>query len=297
MNILITGCNGQLGRTLTELLSRRGDEAVPERFRKACVTGVDVGELDISDAEAVRHFFAGNTFDLILNCAAMTNVDDCETNHETAMRVNAVGARNLALAANASGGKILHVSTDYVFSGDSNSNRPYAEWDACTPNTVYGKSKLLGEQYVREACARSFIVRTAWLYGLSGNNFVKTIIKNAKEKGKLTVVDDQKGNPTNAADLALHILKIAATDYYGIYHCTGNGICSWYEFACEIVRLSGIPCDISPCATAEFPRPAPRPSWSALEHLMLRCTVGDEMRHWKDALKDFITTLKKDGLL
>lgn len=288
MNILITGCNGQLGAELTKILSSGDSElgSIPICYKNSGVTSVDIDTFDISNINAVTDFFSNQSFDIIINCAAMTNVDACETNFETAMKANAVGPRNLAQAAAKSDCKLVHVSTDYVFSG--NSDRPYREWDIPAPNTVYGKSKLLGEQYVTQVCPKAFIVRTSWLYGYTGNNFVKTIIRLAREKGNVKVVVDQRGNPTNAADLAHHILRIAASEYYGIYHCTGEGECSWFDFASEIVRLSGIPCEVSPCTTAEFPRPARRPAYSSLDNLMLRCTVGDEIRHWKEAIACFI---------
>lgn len=292
MNILVTGGGGQLGAELVKILSKGKKDLgeIPKSLQNANVISVDHGTLDISDADSVRAYFSHANFDIILNCAAMTNVDACETDAESAMKTNAIGARNLAHAANAGGCKLAHVSTDYVFSGKA--DKPYREWDIPMPNTVYGKSKLLGEQYIREVCPRSFVIRTAWLYGHSGGNFVKTILRLAQERSELKVVDDQRGSPTNAADLAYHILKIVEGDFYGVYHCVGRGECSWYDFACEIVRLADIPCKISPCSTDEFPRPAPRPAYSVLDNLMLRCTVGDEMRDWKDALAAFITTHK-----
>jgi dTDP-4-dehydrorhamnose reductase len=160
-----------------------------------------------------------------------------------------------------------------------------------SPTSVYGKTKLAGENFVREFCSRYFIIRTAWLYGYNGNNFVKTIIKAAKERGSLTVVHDQVGNPTNAEDLAHHILKVASTEQYGTYHCTGNGECSWYEFACKIVEFANIDCKVEPVTSEQYVRPAKRPEYSSLDNMMLRCTVGDEMRPWEEALKMFISNL------
>jgi dTDP-4-dehydrorhamnose reductase len=287
LKILITGSKGQLGNELSRMIKDGHSEIGPidSIYEGADVTEVDIDELDITDSCAVAAFFDGKAMDLIINCAAMTNVDACETERETAMKVNAIGARNMAVLAQRFGAKIIHVSTDYVFDGTG--DQPYTEWDAPNPATVYGKSKLLGEAYVRECCERAFIVRTAWLYGYSGNNFVKTILGLARERDTIKVVDDQKGNPTHANDLAHHILKIAATEEYGVYHCTGQGICSWYEFAKEIVALAGLSCQVEACTTEEFPRPAPRPAWSAMDHLMLRCTVGDEMRDWRAALEGF----------
>ena len=288
MNILITGSKGQLGSQLIRMLEDNKSElgTLPSCYRNADVTSLDIDTLDITCADSVHEYFTGKQYEIIINCAAMTNVDACETDPEAAMKANATGARSLALAASQMGGKFVHISTDYVFSGDADS--PYREWDATAPNTVYGKSKLLGEQYVSSVCPQSFIIRTAWLYGREGSNFVKTIMRLIAEKDELNVVDDQRGSPTNAVDLAHHILQIAATEGYGIYHCTGSGQCSWYDFACEIARLSEAQCKIIPCTTEEYPRPAPRPAYSVLDNLMLRCTLGDGMRHWKDALASYM---------
>jgi dTDP-4-dehydrorhamnose reductase len=288
LNVLITGSKGQLGNELIDILQTGKSEigSISPVYTDAEITGVDIDVLDITDIRAVSAFVDAKSFDLIINCAAMTDVDACESNYETAMKVNAVGARNMAWAADRAGAKIVYISTDYVFDGKASA--PYCEWDLPAPATIYGKSKLLGERYVRETCVHSFIVRAAWLYGRVGNNFVRTILKLAGEKERIQVVNDQVGNPTNAGDLAHHILKIAVADEYGVYHCTGGGVCSWYDFAAEIVRLAGLPCEVVPCTTEEFPRPAPRPAYSAMEHLALRAGVGDEMRAWEDALRAFM---------
>ena len=224
----------------------------------------------------------------------MTAVDACQSDPETAMRVNAVGPRNLAMAAAGAGACLVHVSTDYVFSGDA--SVPYREWDVCCPRTVYGKSKLLGERYVEQFCDRYFIVRTAWLYGLTGKNFVKTMRRLGAEKSSVRVVNDQRGNPTNAEDLAYHLLLLAAGRDYGIYHCTGKGECSWYEFARRIMELSGLDCMVEPCSTEEYAAAAPRPAYSSLDNLMLRVTVGDRMRDWDEALRSYIRKLDQGVL-
>ena len=295
MKILIAGCNGQLGSELTRILTVGKSELgnIPEDYQSAEVIGVDIDTLDIADAEQVKEYFTGNRFDIIFNCAAMTNVDKCESDYPAAFRANVIGPGNLAAAAKSCGAKLVHVSTDYVF--DGNGSKPYVEWEVPSPNTAYGKSKLLGEQYAQRACERVFVVRTAWLYGYVGGNFVKTILKAARERGVLKVVDDQRGNPTNAVDLAHHLLKLAITDYYGTYHCTGDGECSWYGFTTEIIRLAGIPCEITPCTTAEFPRPAPRPAYSSLENIALQCTVGDDMRDWKDAIAAYMRHYNRES--
>ena len=274
MKVLITGAAGQLGSELAR--TAEADEIVQ----------TDAAELDITDRQAVEAFVGKIKPGMIFNCAAMTDVDLCEEEQEAAFRVNALGPRNLAMAAAAADAALLHISTDYVFPGGGGA--PLCEWDTPDPRTVYGKSKLLGERYVSAFCPKHFIVRTSWLYGPDGGNFVKTILRAARDKGALKVVVDQRGCPTYTADLIAHLLKLAGTKEYGLYHCAGNGECTWYEFACKIIALSGIPCEVSPCTAAEFPRPAPRPAYSVLRNTMLRCTVGDGMRPWEDALADFI---------
>lgn len=289
MKILITGSDGQLGSELKNLLKNKQSElgAIPELIKDAKIVCIDISELDITNKEAVVVYTQKTRPDIIINCAAYTNVDDCEKNIDEAFQVNAIGARNMAIGAQEIKAKLIHISTDYVFSGDG--CRLYREFDLPDPQSVYGASKYLGEQYVREFCSKYFIVRTAWLYGYVGNNFVKTIMKVGREKGLLKVVNDQIGNPTNAVDLAYNILRIAETSEYGIYHCTGNGECSWFDFAKKIIEYAGIKATVSPCTTEEYPRPAKRPAYSVLDNMMLRCTVGDKMRNWQDALKSFIS--------
>lgn len=288
MNVLITGARGQLGHELERMLSSGMCELgeVPEAFEEANLVLADVEELDISDRIAVESFLKQGCFDLVFNCAAVTNVDGCERNPEAAFRINSLGARNLAVACGETGTRLVHISTDYVFSGDG--KVPYSEWDVCVPNSIYGKSKRLGEEYVMQFCRDYAVVRTSWLYGYVGNNFVKTILRKAKEGGPLKVVSDQRGNPTNAVDLAYHLLKIAASGERGIFHCTGIGECSWYEFAKAIVEYAELPVRVEPCSTVEYPSPVRRPAYSALDHNMLRATVGDGMREWHVALKSFI---------
>ena len=288
MKILITGCNGQLGTELQAQFRRGKSELgpIPDRLKNATVLPVDVDQLDITDRAEVVNFVRRHQPDTIINCAAFTNVDGCETSKDAAFKVNALGPRNLAIAADKVNARLIHVSTDYVFSGEGDT--PLDECDLPAPRSAYGTTKLLGEQYVQRFCRRHFIVRTAWLYGYNGKNFVKTMINAGKKFGKLTVVNDQLGNPTNAVDLAHHLLKLAVSHEYGTYHCTGNGICSWYDFAAEIIRLAGVEATVAPCTTAEYaaahPESASRPAWSALDNRMLRCTVGDEMRPWQQAL-------------
>ena len=297
MKILITGAKGQLGNELTSILAAQASEIGPidAQYKSCEVIAADVEKLDITDANKLDAFLEKARPDIVINCAAMTNVDGCETNLELAMKVNAIGPMNLAKACNNIGAKLVHISTDYVFAGVGST--PYREWDACAPDSIYGKSKLLGEQYVREQTSRYFIVRTAWLYGYVGKNFVRTILNLAKEKKQIKVVSDQVGNPTNANDLAHHILKLALTENYGTYHCTGAGEASWHEFASLIVKYAQLDCEVLPCTTDEFPREAKRPQYSSLDNLMLRCTVGDEMRPWQEALAAYVTNLKKENSL
>ena len=291
MKILITGASGQLGTEIQRQLKNGGSALgpVPERLQNATVIATDVDELDITDRDATIAFVRRHQPDTIISCAAFTNVDGCETNPEAAFKVNAIGASNLAQAAERINARLIHVSTDYVFRGEG--DKPLDESERVDPKSVYGKTKALGEEYVKNFCHRYFIVRTAWLYGYAGKNFVKTMVNAGKKFGKLEVVSDQLGNPTNAEDLAHHILQLAVSHDYGVYHCTGEGVCSWYEFASEIIRLSGVDATVAPCTSAEYsakhPAAADRPAWSALENRMLACTVGNNMRDWKVALADF----------
>lgn len=293
MKILITGAKGQLGRELSMCFERGYTElGVPELLKQSnSIVAVDIDELDISNIVAVTDFFEKERPDAIINCAAFTNVNLCETEKDLAFKANAIGPRNLAIASEKIGAKLIHVSTDYVFDGEGTA--PYTEWDIPSPKSVYGATKYLGEEYIKQFSSKYFIVRTSWLYGYYGNNFVKTIMRIAGEKHACRVVCDQRGNPTNAADLAHHLIKLLPTEEYGIYHGTGTGECSWFDFAKEIVSLSGIDAEVSPCTTEEYPTPAKRPSYSSLDNMMFRTGVGDEFRPWQDALKTFISNLSK----
>lgn len=296
MKIMITGSHGQLGNELQSILKSGRSEigAVPCELENAEVIPVDIDELDITDTAATLGFVGQAKPDVIINCAAMTNVDGCESNYEAAFKVNAVGARNLAIAAKSVDAKFIHVSTDYVFAG--NGTKPYVEWDQINPQSIYGASKALGEKYALEFCDKTFVARTSWLYGYIGKNFVKTVRRVIREHGSITVVNDQRGNPTNANDLAHHLLKLAVTDEYGIYHCTGTGECSWYDFAVKIAEYSGFEGAVSPCTTEEYNSrynvPTKRPEYSSLRNLALECSVGDEMRDWQIALKEYISKVE-----
>lgn len=293
MKILVTGAKGQLGNELQDIIKNGRAEIgeVSEVTKESEVIALDVDELDITNLEQVNTKLNNLKPDVVINCAAATNVDGCESNEDFAFSVNSIGPRNLAIACEKIGAKLVQVSTDYVFSGVG--NKPLTEYDLTAPYSVYGKTKLLGENYVREFSSKYFIVRTAWLYGYVGHNFVYTMRRLGKEKDVITVVNDQKGNPTHANDLAYHILKLIETEEYGVYHCTGKGECTWYDFAKMIIELSGERCEVKPCTSEEYKTPAKRPEYSSLDNMMLRNTVGDEMRDWKDAIKSFIDKVDK----
>lgn len=293
MKILITGAKGQLGNELISIINLGKAEIgeMSSKVKEYEVIALDVDKLDITNLSQVKEVVRSEKPDVIINCAAATNVDGCETNKDFAFKVNTIGARNLAILAEEIGAKLVQVSTDYVFSG-ATQEAPFTEFDLTAPYSVYGKTKLEGERFVRELCSKYFIVRTAWLYGYVGHNFVYTMRKLGQEKDRLIVVNDQTGNPTNANDLAYHILKLIETEEYGVYHCTGNGECTWYDFAKKIMELSNISCEVFPCTSEEFKTAAKRPEYSSLDNMMLRCTVGDEMRNWEYAIENFINNLK-----
>lgn len=296
MKVLITGAKGQLGTELRRCLETGRAEIgpIPAAYEGAEVQAVDYDSLDISDGAAVEAWFAGHgPYDIVFNCAAITNVDGCEADEAGAYAVNAEGAAHVARAADACGAKLVHVSTDYVFPGTE--ERPRTEEDPTGPISAYGRTKLAGEQAARAACPRTFVVRTAWLYGYAGGNFAKTMMRLARQNGAIAVVADQVGNPTSANDLAHEMLKLACTDGYGVYHCTNDGSCSWYDFACAVVDLAGIPCRKEPLTSRQykerFPQSADRPAFSSLDNRHLRRTVGDEMRPWREALQTYMDNL------
>lgn len=295
MKILVTGAKGQLGNELRRLFETMQAEIgpVPDEYANADVDYVDYDVLDITDSSAVDAAIDGAGYDLIINCAAFTNVDGCEKSEDAAFAVNATGAENLARAAERNNAKFVHVSTDYVFAGNEPGER--VETDEVGPVSAYGRTKLAGEKAVLAACSRSFVVRTAWLYGYVGKNFVKTMRRLGASHDQITVVCDQLGNPTSANDLAYEILKIALTDNYGIYHCTNNGTCSWADFATAIMKGSNLDCEVVPVTSAEYkaanPASADRPAFSSLRNAHLESTVGDEMRPWQEALATYLERL------
>lgn len=283
MKVLITGANGQLGSELCKVLD--GFEIAP------CTHA----NLEITDLQAVRSVFAASSPDIVINTAAYVRVDDCESNSDTAYMVNALGARNVTVAAQESGAKLVHLSTDYVFGGEQTSEHvPYTEFDAPVSINVYGKSKLAGEELVRHLCLKHFIVRTSGLYGVAGSsgkggNFVETILRLGQERDELKVVNDQVFSPTYARDLANKIAQLIATNYYGIFHITNRGGCSWYEFAKEILKVAGLKTKIVPITSDQYPQEAKRPSYSVLDNLHLRLLGMDDMRPWQDALVAYMS--------
>ncbi len=295
MKILITGASGQLGNELRRLLETGQAEIgfIPAEYKAAEVVYTDTPQLDITDGEAVQEFVSSGNFDLVINCAAMTNVDGCESNEELADLVNRQGAINVAQACANKGIPVVHVSTDYVFSGTKAGER--AESDETAPISAYGRTKLAGEIGVAKVNPKHHIIRTAWLYGYVGKNFAKTMLKFAESHDHVTVVDDQLGNPTNANDLAYEVLKIALTDDYGVWHATNEGTCSWADFA-EAV-LADADCRVERCTSEEYknahPDSASRPAFSSLRNKRLEDTIGNEMRSWQDALSAYMENLPK----
>lgn len=273
MKVLITGANGQLGRALQKVLIE--DELYL----------YDSHDMDITNFEKVEEIIGIKKPDVIINCAAHTKVDLCEEDVENAYKINAIGARNLAIASSKMNSKLVHISTDYVFEG----NNPVAlrEDELVKPNTIYGKSKLMGEEFVKSLSKNHFIIRTAWLYG-DGDNFVRTMLKLSKQHKKLKVVNDQIGTPTSTKDLANLINKLIRTEYYGTYHGTCHGKCSWYDFAVKIFEHMKVDIEVEPCTTDEFPRPAKRPEFSVLDNFMLRIQGLDVFRSWEEAIEDYL---------
>ncbi|WP_199621241.1 dTDP-4-dehydrorhamnose reductase [Paenibacillus alkalitolerans] len=285
--VLVTGANGQLGQELT--LWNAGDAA--EADAALNIVGFGRDTLDITIFGDCRRVFAQHRPDAVIHCAAYTAVDRAESEPDEAYRINAAGTRNVAVAAREIGAKLTYVSTDYVFDGSG--TRPYSEYDRPNPQTVYGKSKLAGEQLVQTLHERYFIVRTSWLYGRHGNNFVKTMLKLGSERERLKVVHDQVGSPTSTLDLARFLLELVRTDYYGIYHASNAGSCSWYEFAKAIFEESGLKVQVDPCTTGQIPRPAPRPAYSVMDRMAIRVNGLTDLPHWREALRQYVRMEKE----
>jgi len=279
MRVLIAGSRGMLGTELVHSFGLRHQ-----------VTGVDIEELDITSESQSRAQIEAIRPELIINAAALTQVDYCESHQENAFRVNADGAGNLAAAAAAVGASLVHYSTDYVF--DGRREEAYSEEDAPCPLSIYGKSKLRGEQLVRERCADPIIVRTSWLFGRHGTNFIRTILSAARKGLPLRVVRDQRGSPTYAADLAAHTVLMVEAGCSGTYHVTNGGFCTWYDLAVTAIELAGLSgIGITPVSTSEFPRPAPRPANSVLANARLIREGLPRMRPWEEAVRDYLNQM------
>ena len=280
---LVTGSGGQLGTELLELLTGGQDTVV----------GVDRGDLDVTDRTAVHQLVGEVRPDIVVNCAAYTAVDRAESDPEAAMAVNGAAPGHLASAVAAHGSRLLHVSTDYVFAGDA--DRPYAEDAPTSPQSVYGVTKLAGERAVLETLPLGgFVVRTAWLYGAHGPNFVSTMLRLAEERDTVDVVDDQLGQPTWARDLAAQLVLLARSDATpGVYHGTSSGAVTWFGLTRKLFRLCGLDPDrVRPTTTAAFPRPAPRPAYSVLGHERWALAGLTEMRPWDVALAAYVESLR-----
>ncbi|WP_370757472.1 dTDP-4-dehydrorhamnose reductase [Coprobacter secundus] len=284
MNILVTGANGQLGNEM-----RRVSKSLVNHY-----VFTDVAELDITDRNAIRQIIDKENIQVIVNCAAYTNVDKAEDDYATADLLNNKAVENLSIAAKESGSTLIHISTDYVFKGDQ--NIPCHEDWTTDPLGVYGITKLAGEKAILESGCRYLIFRTAWLYSPFGNNFVKTMQRLTSERETLNVIFDQVGTPTYAGDLAALIYKIIEDNLLnrqGIYHYSNEGVCSWYDFAKEICALFGNCCDIQPCHSDEFPSKVKRPHFSVLDKTKVKKTFGITVPYWKDSLVKCIEELKQ----
>ena len=285
MNILVTGVNGQLGNELRKISGNYPNY----RF-----IFTDIAELDITHQDAVHVFFEKNRVQTVINCAAYTAVDKAESDEPAAMLLNAYAVGYLAKACENAEATLIHVSTDYVY--DGRSCKPYSEDHPTAPASVYGRSKLAGEKEALNV-SKSVVIRTAWLYSSFGNNFVKTMLRLGKERETLNVVFDQAGTPTYAADLAQSIMSIVAQAEQnnlttGIFHYSNEGVCSWYDFACEIMQQAGLNCVIHPIETKDYPAPAPRPHYSVLNKARIKTAYGLVIPHWKDSLSRCLEEIK-----
>jgi dTDP-4-dehydrorhamnose reductase len=282
MRIAVTGANGQLGTDLCGCL--KGYEFIP----------LTHNDIEITDMDSVKQVLNKYEPDIIINTAACVRVDDCETEQDKAFSINALGARNVAVAAQQLGAKLFHLSTDYVFGGENPSTGiPYTEFDIPVPVNVYGKSKLAGENFVRHLCRKHFIVRTSALFGTAGSsgkggNFVETMLKLARDRDELSVVKDQVFSPTYTLDLALRIVQLIGTEYYGIFHITNKGFCSWYDFTKEILKRAGLNTPVIPVSSEQYPQKARRPCYSVLDNYHLRLLGLDDMSSWQEALKNYM---------
>jgi dTDP-4-dehydrorhamnose reductase/4-ketoreductase len=285
MRWLVTGASGMLGQDTVRELRERGED----------VTGLDRTALDIAEPGSVRQAFDDHRPDVVVNCAAYTAVDDAETDEARALRVNGEGPRLLARACAAHGARLVHVSTDYVFSGEARGT-PYPEDHAPAPRTAYGRTKLAGERAVlAEHQGGAVVLRTAWLYGAHGRNFVRTMLELEARRDTLDVVDDQRGQPTWSADVAALVADLGAGDARGVLHATNSGEATWFELAREVFRLAGAdPERVRPTDSRSFPRPAPRPAYSVLGHARWRETGLEPPRDWRSALYEALPHIRKE---
>lgn len=282
MRVLVTGAKGQLGTDLMNELNRQGLEAI----------GVDIEEMDITDAESCRRVISREKPDAVIHCAAYTAVDAAEDNVELCSRINGQGTRNVAQACRDQGIKLMYISTDYVFDGQG--TRPWEPDDPRDPLNVYGETKYQGELAVEELLDQYFTVRIAWVFGLAGKNFIKTMLRLGQELGAVSVVDDQIGSPTYTYDLARLLVDMIQTDRYGRYHATNEGICSWYEFACEIFRQAGMDqVQVTPVSSQQFAAKAKRPSNSRMSKEKLSDNGFVRLPDWKDALGRYLKVLEQ----
>jgi dTDP-4-dehydrorhamnose reductase len=280
MRVVVTGAKGQLGQDVLKVLSSYDYSVYP----------VSREQFDITEEQAVYAYMEEIKPDIILHCAAYTNVDGAESDKETAYKVNALGTKYLAQAAEKLDAKMLYISTDYVFDGTA--SEPYEVDHPTSPLGVYGETKLEGEKFVQEHVEKFFIVRTAWVFGIHGNNFVKTMLRLGGELGEVGVVHDQVGSPTYTVDLARFMVELMQTEKYGIYHATNAGVCSWYEFAVEIFKQAGMDVLVMPLTTEQFPRPAKRPQYSVLSKKKIEEEGLTPLRDWKEALAAYLKELK-----
>ena len=280
MRILVTGVKGQLGYDVVAELEKRGHEAI----------GVDIEEMDITNAVAVKEIITSAAVDAVIHCAAYTAVDAAEDNENICRRVNVTGTDNIAKVCQELDIKMVYISTDYVFDGEG--TRPWEPDDKQNPQSVYGQTKYEGEMAVMDTLDKYFIVRIAWVFGVNGKNFVKTMLSLAETRDSLTVVNDQIGSPTYTFDLAVLLVDMVETDKYGIYHATNEGLCSWYDFAVEIFKQAHVPMEVAPVSSAQFKAKAKRPSNSRMSKDKLEANGFNRLPTWQDALKRYLAIIQ-----